>query len=100
MVNPICDGMNIVSKEGSVINDNGGVLILSEHAGSYEELKDYSINVNPFDVSQTAEAIYQAVSMKSKERKERLSGLKEIVKERNIYNWVAEQFDDIEELFR
>ena len=100
MVNPICDGMNIVSKEGSVINENKGILILSEHAGSYEELKDYSLNVNPFDVTQTAEAIYKALSMKSKEREHRLKGLKKIVKERNIYNWVAEQFDDIEKLFR
>ena len=100
MVNPICDGMNIVSKEGSVINENKGILILSEHAGSYEELKDYSLNVNPFDVTQTAEAIYKAVSMSSKEREDRLTGLKKIVRERNIYNWVAEQFDDIEKLFR
>ena len=99
MVNPICDGMNIVSKEGSVVNENGGVLILSEHAGSYEELKDYSINVNPFDVTQTADAIYQAVTMKKEERERRLKGLKRVISERNIYHWITEQFDDIEKYY-
>ncbi|MDP3066149.1 MAG: trehalose-6-phosphate synthase, partial [Methanobacteriaceae archaeon] len=58
LVNPIADGMNIVPKEASVINKNNGVLILSEKAGCYEELGEYSLNVNPFDVSQTADAIY------------------------------------------
>ncbi|MBP2044826.1 alpha,alpha-trehalose-phosphate synthase (UDP-forming) [Methanobacterium aggregans] len=99
MVNPICDGMNIVSKEGSVVNENNGVLILSEHAGSYEELKDYSLNVNPFDVTQTAEALYQAVTMDENEREKRINGLKGIINERNIYHWITEQFKDIEEFF-
>jgi len=100
MVNPIIDGMNIVSKEGSVVNENNGVLILSEYAGSYEELKDYALNVNPFDISQTADAIYEAVTMDQEERRKRLDGLKKVVNERNIYHWIAEQFDDIQKLFK
>lgn len=100
MVNPICDGMNIVSKEGSVVNENNGTLILSEHAGSYEELKDYALGVNPFDISQTADAIYKAVTMSQEEREKRLRGLKKIVSERNIYHWITEQFDDIQKLFK
>jgi trehalose 6-phosphate synthase len=99
MVNPLCDGMNIVSKEGSVVNENDGVLIISEHAGSYEELKDYSLAVNPFDVSETADAIYKAVTMARNERKERLKGLKMVVQNRNIYHWLAEQFADIEKFY-
>jgi len=100
MVNPICDGMNIVSKEGAVVNENNGVLILSEHAGSYEELKDYALNVDPFDISQTADAIYEALIMSQNERERRLKGLKKIVSERNIYHWITEQFDDIQKLFK
>ena len=69
------------------------------HAGSYEELKDYSINVNPFDVTQTAEALYQAVTMDENERKKRINGLKGVIQERNIYHWITEQFKDIEEFF-
>jgi trehalose 6-phosphate synthase len=100
MVNPIIDGMNIVSKEGSVVNENNGVLILSEQAGSYEELKDYSLNVNPYDITQTAEAIYQAVIMNQDERKRRMEGLKRILSKRNIYHWITDQFNDIEKFYR
>jgi len=96
VVNPIADGMNIVPKEASIINEKDGVLVLSENAGCYEELKDYALTVNPFDITQTAEAYYQAVKMDEIERKKRLEGLKEIIKKRTIYHWISEQFDDIE----
>ena len=98
VVNPIADGMNIVPKEASIINENNGVLVLSENAGCYEELKDYALSVNPFDITQTAEAYYQAVKMGEEERNRRLKGLQEIIKKRTIYHWISEQFDDIEEL--
>ena len=63
MVNPILDGMNIVAKEGSVVNENNGVLVLSTGAGCYEELKDGAICINPFDLRQTAESIDTALLM-------------------------------------
>lgn len=98
VVNPIADGMNIVPKEASIINEQNGVLVLSENAGCYEELKEYSLNVNPFDISQTAEAYYQAVTMSEEERRRRLEGLKEIIKNRTVYHWISEQFEDIEKI--
>jgi trehalose 6-phosphate synthase len=96
VVNPIADGMNIVPKEASVVNEQNGVLVLSVNAGCYDELKDYSLNVNPFDITETADAFYQAVKMGEEERKKRQEGLKEIIKKRTIYHWISEQFDDIE----
>lgn len=98
VVNPIADGMNIVPKEASIINEQNGVLVLSENAGCYEELKDYALTVNPFDITQTAEAYYQAVKMGEKERKRRLEGLQNIIEKRTIYHWISEQFDDIERI--
>ncbi|MGZ7048166.1 MAG: alpha,alpha-trehalose-phosphate synthase (UDP-forming) [Methanobacterium sp.] len=99
LVNSIHDGMNIVPKEGSIVNENDGVLIISETTGSYNELKDYSININALDISQTAEALYKAITMRHEERKERLNGLKECVQRYDIYKWIGEQFSDIKELF-
>jgi len=99
IVNPIADGMNIVPKEASVINEENGVLILSDKAGCYEELKDYSLNVNPFDVSETAEAFYTALTMDENEKKQRMQGLKKKISERNIFHWITDQFQDIENLF-
>jgi trehalose 6-phosphate synthase len=95
MVNPICDGMNVVSKEGSILNEKNGVLILSETAGSYEELKNYSLNVDPYDIKGTADAIYQAVTMDTRERIININGLKEVVENNTIHDWISNQFKDI-----
>ncbi|MGF7119402.1 trehalose 6-phosphate synthase [Methanobacterium oryzae] len=99
LVNPIVDGMNIVAKEGPIVNENNGVLIMSNGAGSYEELKDYSIIVNAYDISQTADALYRAMMMSQQERARLIQGLKKIVHERNVYIWMQEQFKDIQKLY-
>ncbi|MGZ7160676.1 MAG: trehalose-6-phosphate synthase, partial [Methanobacterium sp.] len=98
IVNPIADGMNIVPKEASAVNESRGVLILSEKAGCYEELKDHVIKVNPFDISQTSLAYLQAILMDKSERTRRLKNLKDIVSKRTIYKWINEQFEDIEKI--
>lgn len=99
LVNPIVDGLNIVAKEGPIVNENNGVLIMSNGAGSYEELKDYSIIVNAYDISQTADAMYRAIMMSQEERARLIQGLKRIVNERNVYIWMQEQFNDIRKLY-
>lgn len=98
IVNPIADGMNIVPKEASVVNEEKGVLILSETAGCYDEIKDETISVNPYDITETAEAYYQAITMSEMEKEKRLNNLRDIVANRNIYDWISDQFRDIEEL--
>ena len=35
LVNPVTDGMNLVSMEGPMVNENDGVLVLSRTAGSF-----------------------------------------------------------------
>ena len=40
LVNAIFDGMNLIAKEAPLVNERDGVLILSENAGAYDELKD------------------------------------------------------------
>jgi trehalose 6-phosphate synthase len=99
LVNPMVDGMNIVAKEGPVVNENNGVLIMSNGAGSYEELKDYAIVVNAYDITQTADAMFRAICMSHEERERLIKGLKESVRERNVYVWMQEQFNDIRKLF-
>lgn len=98
IVNPIADGMNIVPKEASVVNEANGALILSETAGCFDEIKDEIIAVNPYDISQTAEAYYQAITMSELEKEKRLKNLRNIVANRNIYDWISDQFRDIKEL--
>ena len=92
--------MNIVPKEAALMNEKSGTVILSEHAGCYEELAEYVIGVNPFDIKETADAIYMSITMNSDERKRLSDGLKLKVGERTIYHWINEQFDDFERLMK
>jgi len=98
IVNPIADGMNIVPKEASAVNLKKGVIILSEKAGCFEELKENVLPVNPYDITQTAEAYKNAINMDEKERKFRFSNLQKSVGQRTIYHWISEQFEDIEQI--
>ena len=75
LVNPIRDGMNLVAKEVPVVSDEGCALVLSREAGAYEELGEDAIVVNPYDVSATAGALHEALTMRSGERAERTKRL-------------------------
>lgn len=95
LVNAVRDGMNLVAKESAVINERNGVLVLSENAGAYEELGEPALVVNPFDVDEQAEAIYEALSMDEEERRKRYEALQEIVRSNTIEHWVEAQMKDI-----
>ncbi|MFF4606882.1 trehalose-6-phosphate synthase [Streptomyces sp. NPDC001339] len=75
LVNPIRDGMNLVAKEIPVVSDHGCALVLSREAGAHEELGAAALTVNPYDVSGTAEALHEALSMDAAERAERTERL-------------------------
>ena len=58
LVNAMWDGMNLVSKEGPLVNTRDGMMILSENTGAHEELGACALSVNPFDVQEQADAMY------------------------------------------
>jgi len=95
MVNAMFDGMNLVAKEGPLVNERDGVSILSENTGAHEELGEFALSVNPFDVQELADAIYSALTMSAEGRARRASGLKEIVTSRDPGDWIDEQIADI-----
>lgn len=93
LITPLRDGMNLVCKEYlTSCTDDRGVLILSEFAGAAEQLGDGAVTVNPFDVEKTADAIYQAFTMATEERAERLRKLRNIIREKDVHNWVQSIF--------
>lgn len=94
LVNPIADGMNLVAKEGVLVNQKDGVLVLSEHAGAFYELGDHALAVSPFDVYGTAEAMHRALIMPYEERHQRAEKLREMVKGAGVRRWFADQVDD------
>ena len=96
LVNAVRDGMNLVAKEAAVINERAGVLVLSEYAGAHEELGEHALTVNPYDLDEQADAIYEALTMPEDERKERADALREAVMANTIEDWVETQIEDIE----
>ena len=90
LVNPVRDGMNLVAKEGPLVNATDGVVVLSREAGAYEELRGSVIEVNPFDVAETAGALDRALRMGDRERSERAARLRRTVAARTAGAWLAD----------
>ena len=99
-VNAIFDGLNLVAKEAPLVNERDGVLILSENAGAHEELGDWALSINPFDVAGQADAIHDALQMPAGERRERIEAIRAWVREHDLAGWLALQLRalDTEEL--
>jgi trehalose 6-phosphate synthase len=95
LVNAMFDGMNLVAKEGPMVNERDGVSILSENTGAHEELGESALSVNPFDIQETADSIHAALTMAPEERARRMAGLKETVTARDPGDWIDEQLADI-----
>jgi trehalose 6-phosphate synthase len=95
LVNAMFDGMNLVAKEGPIINERNGVSILSENTGAHEELGEHALSVNPFDVQELADSIHAALTMAPADRARRAAGLRATITERDPGDWIDEQLADI-----
>jgi trehalose 6-phosphate synthase len=95
LVNAMFDGMNLVAKEGPVVNARHGVSILSENTGAHEELGEHALSVNPFDIQELADSIHAALTMDDDERRRRWEGLVDIVTARDPGDWIDDQLADI-----
>jgi trehalose 6-phosphate synthase len=96
LVNAIYDGLNLVAKEGPLVNERDGVLILSENAGAHEELGPWALSINPFDLEEQAQAIYTAIEMPREERRARLDALREHVRAHDVTAWLDGQLEDLD----
>jgi len=89
MVTALHDGMNLVAKEFvATRSDESGVLILSIFTGAARELQD-ALQVNPYNIDQTAEAIRVALEMDSDERRTRMQHMRRTIEEHNVYRWAG-----------
>ncbi|WP_309097254.1 trehalose-6-phosphate synthase, partial [Streptomyces sp.] len=93
LVNPIRDGMNLVAKEVPVVSDAGCALVLSREAGAHEELGEDAITVNPYDITGTAEALHEALSMRPEERAERSKRLAAAATALPPARWFVDQLE-------
>jgi trehalose 6-phosphate synthase len=98
LVNAIADGMNLVAKEGPIVNQRHGTLILSESTGARQQLESGAIVIAPCDIYATAEALHQALLMPFEERRERAERLKRLIESEDINAWFCQQLECIAEL--
>ena len=98
LVNPVYDGLNLVAKEGALVNRTDGVIVLSENAGAHEELRGHVLSVNPFDVEATAAAMYGALTMGAEERRNLNEGARTVVRTNDIARWISNQVQDLRDL--
>jgi trehalose 6-phosphate synthase len=96
LVNAVYDGMNLVAKEGPLVNGRDGVLVLSENAGAHEELGQWAVTVNPFDVWGQAEALHEALTMEPAERRRRAGAIQAQVRENDVAKWVQGLLADLD----
>ena len=91
LVTPFRDGMNLVAKEFAAAHvDGDGVLVLSEFAGAADELTD-AVMVNPHDDQALQDAIVTAVEMHRHERRTRMAGLRNRIRNFDVQGW-ADRF--------
>lgn len=98
LVTSLHDGMNLVAKEFVASRDDErGVLILSCFTGAAHELHD-ALQINPYDIGQTAEAIRVALEMPPEEKELRMRQMRKTVKENNVYRWAGTLIAELCEL--
>lgn len=98
LINAIADGMNLVAKEGPIVNHHNGALILSERAGARQQLETGAIIISPCDVYATAEALHQGLTMPEKERRDNAARLRNLIEREDINAWLCHQLDTVAEL--
>jgi trehalose 6-phosphate synthase len=91
LVNPIRDGMNLVAQEGPVLSERGCALVLSREAGAAATLAGDALLVNPYDITETAEALHQALAMPADERQRRSAALAATAAADPPARWLGDQ---------
>ena len=91
LVNPVRDGMNLVAQEGPVLSERGCALVLSREAGAAATLAADALLVNPYDITETAEALHQALVMPDAERQRRSAALAAVAAADPPARWLGGQ---------
>jgi trehalose 6-phosphate synthase len=96
LVNPLRDGMNLVSEEGPILSERGCALVLSREAGAAALIGEDALLVNPYDVTATADALDAGLRMPKPERRRRSAAIAAAASARAPGKWLAEQLTALE----
>ena len=98
LVNSIADGMNLVAKEGPIVNRRHGQLVLSERTGAREQLESAALVISPCDISATADALHEALTMPKGKRREQAQELRRLVEKEDVFWWLCKQIETVMQL--
>ncbi|HEY5155940.1 MAG TPA: trehalose-6-phosphate synthase, partial [Acidimicrobiales bacterium] len=91
LVNPIRDGLNLVAKEGALVNERHGLVALSPEAGAWAELSSAVRRVHPYDITGTADALAAALATSPADREVESAALARLARARTPADWLADQ---------
>lgn len=96
LVTSLREGMNLTSHEFVFCQrGNYGPLIISEFVGSAARFKDAAITINPWNLNQVSDAIYQALTMSAKERLIRWKKLSDTIMNNDAAHWAMNFINEI-----
>jgi trehalose 6-phosphate synthase len=95
LVNPVIDGMNLVVKEGGLLNKRSGVIILSRTVGAHDTIGDHVLSITPLDIDATADALYHALTMSYEERVYRADKVRKLLLQEDATRWFEMQIADL-----
>ena len=96
LVNPVLDGLNLVAKEASLVNERDGVVVLSRGAGAFDELADWVVPVDPLDVEDQAAALERALAMAPEERRAHQAAIRHRVRTHDLDAWSERELAELE----
>ena len=96
LVNSVRDGLNLVAKEGPLVNTRCGSPVLSRDAGAFEELGEWVVPIDPEDVEAQADALELALDLPEPERRRRLEAIRSWVREHDLDAWSARLLEALE----
>jgi trehalose-6-phosphate synthase len=91
VITSVRDGMNLVAYEYIACQqEQPGALILSEFAGAAHSLADAPIVVNPWNISELSDAMYQAITMAPAELRRRQESMYKYVTTQTAQRWARD----------
>jgi trehalose 6-phosphate synthase len=70
--------------------------VLSVNTGAWEELGEWALGVDPFDVPGQADALERALGLVPDDRRARLAAISTQVRTHDLAAWIHAQLDDLD----
>jgi len=100
LITPLRDGMNLVAKEYiASLQDQTGVLILSELTGAAKELSE-TIIINPNNINEIAEGIEEALKTPEEEQIYRNNLMQKRLKRYNVTFWANDFVNTLLDIYK